>query len=63
MAGDFAEEDNTSIWEAEHLIDFGLFLDKYPRWELGTPHRAIILHEMFLHAMDRGQKEAEQMVC
>ena len=52
-----------SICEAEHQIDIGLFLDEYPRWELGTPHRAIILHEMFLHAADRRQKEAEQMVC
>ena len=48
-----------SIHEAEHQIDIGLFLDEYPRWELGIPHRAIILHEMFLHATDRGQKEAE----
>ena len=62
-AWDFVEENNTSIWEDEHLIDIGLFLDKYPRWELGTPHRAIILHEMFLHTVDRGWKEAEQMVC
>ena len=62
MAQDFAEENNTSIWEAKCLIDIRLFLDEYPRWELGTPHRAIILHEMFLNAMDRGQKEAEQMV-
>ena len=61
-AQDFAEENNTSIHEVECQIDIGLFLDDYPRWELGTPHRAIILHEMFLHTTDRGQKEAEQMV-
>ena len=58
-AQDFAEENNTSICEAECQIDIGLFLDEYPRWELGTPHRAIILHEMFLHAADRGWNEAE----
>ena len=52
-----------SIHEAECLIDIGIFLDEYPRWELRTPHRAIILHEMFLHTAERGQKEAEQMVC
>ena len=40
-----------------------LFLDEYPRWELGSPHRSIILHEMFLHAAERGWKEAECMVC
>ena len=59
MAQDFAEENDMSIHEAECQIDIRLFLDEYPRWELGTPHRAIILHEMFLHATDRGQKEAE----
>ena len=30
-------------------------------WELGTPHQSIILHEMFLYATKRGQKEAECM--
>ena len=58
-AWDQAEEDDISIREAECQIDIRLFLDEYPRWELGTPHRAIILHEMFLHATNRGQKEAE----
>ena len=62
-AWDFAEVNDTSIRDAECQIDIGVFLDEYPRWELGTPHRAIILHEMFLHATDRGQKEVEQMVC
>ena len=62
VARDFAEENNTSIHEAECQIDIGLFLDEYPRWELGTSHRAINLHEMFLHTADRGQKEEEQMV-
>ena len=49
------------IREAEHQIDVGLFLDEYPQWELGTPHQSVILHEMFLQATDRGQKEAECM--
>ena len=35
---------------------------KYPRWELGTPHQSVILHKMFLHTAERGQKEAECMV-
>ena len=61
-AQDWAEEDDISIREAKHQIDIGLFLDEYPRWELGTPYRAIILHELFLHAADRGWREAEQMV-
>ena len=62
-AWDFAEENNMSFHEVECQIDIRLFLDEYPRWELGTPHRAIILHEMYQHAADRGQKEAEWMVC
>ena len=57
-----AREMGTSMREAEHRIDIGLFLDKYPRWELGTPHSSVILHEMFLHTAERGQKEAEHMV-
>ena len=48
--------------EAECQIDIGLFLDEYPRWELGAPHWSVILHKMFLHAAVRGQKEAEHMV-
>ena len=63
VAWDFAEENDMSIHEAEHQFDIGLFLDEYPRWDLGTQHRAIILHEMFLHATNRGWKEAEQMIC
>ena len=30
--------------------------------ELGTPHQLVILHKMFLHVAERGQKEAEYMV-
>ena len=62
-AQDFAKENDTLICEAEHQIDIGLFLDEYPQWGLGTPHQTIKLHEMFLHAVKRGWKEAEHMVC
>ena len=62
-AWDFAKENDTSIREAECQIDIGLFLDEYPQWGLGTPHQSIILHVMFLHAAERGWKEAECMVC
>ena len=51
-----------SIREAECQINVGLFLDKYPQWEIGTPHWSVILHEMFLHGTNRGQKEVECMV-
>ena len=39
------------------------FFDEYHRWELGTPLQSVILHEMFLHATNRGCKEVECMVC
>ena len=52
-----------SIRETECQIDVGLFLDEYLQWELGNPHQSMILHGMFLHAADRGQKEAEHMAC
>ena len=47
-----------SIRETECQTDIGLFLDEYPQWELGIPHWSVILHKMFLHAANRGQKEA-----
>ena len=51
------------VREAEWRIDAKLFLDEYPRWELGAPHQSVILHEMFLHATEQGQKEVERLVC
>ena len=50
------------VREAEQSIDAELFLNEYPRWELGAPHWSIILHEMFLHAAEQGQKEAERLI-
>ena len=63
IAREQAREMGTSVRETECKIDVRFFLDKYPRWELGTPHWSIILHQMFLHAAERKQKEAECMVC
>ena len=51
------------VREAECRIDIGLFLNEYPRWEFGAPHWSVIQHKMFLHTAERGQKEAECMVC
>ena len=59
----WAEEEGLSIREAERVIKSEMFLDEYPWWELGTPHWTVILHEMFLHAMEQGWKEAECMCC
>ena len=63
VAPDQAKGMGLSIRETECQIDMGPFLDEYPQWELGTPHWSVILHEMFLHAANGGQKETECMVC
>ena len=46
----------------EHHMDVDMFLDGYIRWEVGSPHQSIILHEMFLHATEQGQKGVEWMI-
>ena len=56
-----AEDEGLSFREAERIVESKCFLDEYPWWGLGTPHQMVILHEMFLHAAGRGQKEAECM--
>ena len=45
-----AEQEGLSFREAEQVVETDLFLDEYPRWNIGSPHRSVILHEMFLHA-------------
>ena len=54
-----AEQVGLSYREAEWVVESDLFLDEYPQWDLGSPHRSVILHEMFLHVESQGQKEAE----
>ena len=44
------EQEGLSYRDAERVVESNPFLDKYPRWNLGSPHRSVILHEMFLHA-------------
>ena len=51
-----ARKMGASVREAECRIDIRLFINEYPRWELGTPHWSVILHEMFLHAAERGRR-------
>ena len=55
------ELEGLSYREAEWVVELNLFLDEYPRQNLGSLHRSVILHEMFLHAESWGQKEAECM--
>ena len=61
VAQEWVEEKGISFRESKWMVDSELFLDEYPRWGLGTPHWSVVLHEMFLHAAGRGQKEAECM--
>ena len=58
-----AEQEGISFREAQCIVESDLFLDEYPQWDLGTLHWPVILHEMFLHTVARGQKEAEHMCC
>ena len=51
------------VREAGWRIDAELFLNEYPRWELGAPQQSVILHQMFLHTAEQGQKEAERLIC
>ena len=44
-------------------MDVKLFLEGQARWEADSPHCLMMLHEMFQHASEQGQKEAEHMVC
>ena len=44
-------------------MDVELFLEGQVKWEADSPHCLMMLYEMFCHAADQGQKEAEQMVC
>ena len=39
-----------------------MFLDGHAGWKVGSPHHPVILHEMFQHAMEQGQKEVECMI-
>ena len=63
MAHCWVEEEGLSFREAERVMESELFLKEYSQWGLGTPHRLVILHEMFLHAKARRQKEVECMCC
>ena len=61
VARERARETGISIWESERQVDLELFLDEYLWWDLRTPHQSVVLHKMFLHAAEQGQKEVECM--
>ena len=62
-AKEWAREEGLSVLEAEHHLDTKLFLDEYPRWDVGGLHCLLILQRMFVHAANEGQKEAEGFIC
>ena len=61
-----ARQRSTEEWkpmrEMERAVDVDLFLEAQRQWAKDSPHRLVILHEMFLHVESQGQKEAEQVV-
>ena len=44
------------------MMDMKLFLEGQTKWEDDSPHRLVMLYEMFKHATDQGQKEVERTV-
>ena len=56
-------EEQKPMWEMERAVDIDLFLEAQKQWAKDSPHCLIILHEMFLHAASKGQKEVERVVC
>ena len=47
------------IREMEWTVDVDLFLNTQNQWAEDSPHCLILLYEMFLHAVAKGQKEAK----
>ena len=57
-----AQSKGLSVREAECHLDVDLFLGEYSWWKAGEPHHPFILQRMFLHAVELGQKEMEQVI-
>ena len=47
------------VCKLERAMDMDLFLEIQSNWAEDSPHRLVILHEMFHHAASKGWKEAE----
>ena len=58
-----AAQEGWSVRETERIMDVDLFLEGQAKWEEDSPHWLVMLYEMFRHATDEGQKEAEHTVC
>ena len=55
----WAAKEGRSVWETERMMDVKLFLKGQTKWEEDSPHWLVMLYEMFKHAADEGQEEAE----
>ena len=62
-AKEWTSMEGHSVWEMECHMDVEMFLDGCAGWEVVNPHWPIILHGMFQHAVEQGQKELECMIC
>ena len=58
----WAMSEGLSVWETEWVMDVKLFLEGQERLEADSPHHLMVLHDMFQHALQQGQREAECMV-
>ena len=58
-----AAKEGLSVCEAKRIMDVELFIKGQAKWEANSPHHLMMFYEMFHRAADKGQKEAEQMVC
>ena len=56
------EREGLFFREAKRVVEMELFLDEYPRWNIGSPHQSVTLHEMFLHAASH-EGGKRQNVC
>ena len=62
-AKEWANTEGLLVREMECHMDVEIFLEGHAGWEVDSPHCPIILHEMFQHAMEQGEKETEHMIC
>ena len=62
MAKQRSTEEWRPVRELEKAMDVELFLELQSSWPEDSPHRLVILHEMFWHAAIEGWKEAEQTI-
>ena len=63
MAKKRSAEEHRPVQELEWAMDVELFLEHWGNWPEDSPHHLMILHEIFWHATNEGQKEVEQTVC